>query len=299
MGMKGGRIRGLEGADLRLGPVPRARRREPEPRRCGALPGVEAAAAGEGAVVVVAHEVSLAHGARAARGHEAALHPHVGAVPRLGLGLRLRAGPGLRHGRRLAGRPARQQQRQQQERAAAAQAQQPPPPARQPRARHAGSADVERPEGGLGRGRPRAATWRCRPRSRPLRGGRAARRALISPLGRRMLGNTKRAMSLEQICHFGLEKMSFGSIRARFSSGISLSSGSCLQISGTADRPQRPKLAPYSLPVISYSPLGLLFPCPLCLSPFIPCSQPLIPISNSVFPGSSLLAMRCGCMCNP
>lgn len=66
----------------------------------GAVPGVELLAVGEGAHVVVAHEVAAAHGARALVGHEAPfdLQLRVGAQAQAG------------HGRRLPGHPEQQQE---------------------------------------------------------------------------------------------------------------------------------------------------------------------------------------------
>lgn len=91
-------------------------------------PGVEAGAVGEGAEVVVAHEVAGPDGPRAALGHEALLDAEVGAVPR---------GFGGRHRRRLAGGPAHQQRRQQQG-AATHRTPPPSPPARRRRPCHGG-----------------------------------------------------------------------------------------------------------------------------------------------------------------
>jgi hypothetical protein len=66
--------------------------------RARLVPGVELAAVGEGAHVVVAHEVAAAHSARALFRHEAPLD--------LQFGVRAQT----RHGRRLPGHPKQQQE---------------------------------------------------------------------------------------------------------------------------------------------------------------------------------------------
>lgn len=108
----------------RGGCTPRGESPRQAPRRGRARPGVEAGAVGEGAEVVVAHEVSGPDGPRATLRHEAPLDAEVGPLAG-GFG-----GGGRGHRRRLTRRPAHQQRRQQQQRPAA---RTPPPHGRRPR----------------------------------------------------------------------------------------------------------------------------------------------------------------------